>query len=302
MPEDSAFYKGILDNLYEGVYFVDRERIITYWNKGAERITGYASERVIGRSCRDDLLNHVTAEGVQLCHGHCPLAACMEDGKAREADAFVLHADGHREPVLVHATPLRDAHGNIVGAVQTFSSGTGLMAVRQELRDLRRTVQMDKLTGIHNRRYLEGRLRGVIAQLEDQADAKAGLLFVDIDHFKSFNDTHGHDVGDKVLRMVAANLQRNLRKSDTIGRWGGEEFLAILYDVASLDALKSLSEKLRVLVECSRLDSAGTGQAVTISIGATLSLPGDTAESIVRRADELMYKSKQGGRNRVSVG
>jgi len=302
MPEDKDFYKTIIDNLYDGVYFCSRERVITYWNKGAERITGYTSQVVVGRSCRDNVLNHITANGVHLCETLCPLAACMEDGKVREADVFLHHADGHREPVLVRAAPMYDAEGNIIGAVETFSSDMGLRAVRQELHELRHAVQTDTLTSIRNRHYLEGRIQGVIAELKQRPGTLVGLLFMDIDHFKQVNDTYGHDAGDKVLQMVAATLEHNLRDSDVIGRWGGEEFLAILYDVASLEALKFISEKLRMLVEFSRLDLAATSLVVTISVGATLLLPTDNPESFVLRADALMYQSKQAGRNQVSLG
>jgi len=302
MPADQYSYKDIIENLYDGVYFVNRERVITYWNKGAERITGYASQQVVGRPCRDNLLSHVTVDGVQLCQDHCPLVACMEDGNPREAEVFFQHAAGHRVPVLLRAAPLRDAQGNIVGAVETFISDMGLVTVRQELRALRRATQTDKLTGIGNRHYLEGRLRAVLAELKRQTGAAAGLLFLDVDHFKQLNDTYGHDVGDKVLRMVAATLAHNLRKSDIVGRWGGEEFLAILYDVTSLKALKSIAEKLRTLVAHSRLNLDATSLTVTISVGATLLLPSDTPESSFRRADELMYQSKRAGRDQVSVG
>ena len=99
MPENRNFDKDLIDNLYDGVYFVDRERVITYWNKGAERITGYKDRQVIGRCCGDNVLNHVDAAGVELCRSHCPLAACMEDGLPREVEVFLHHADGHRMPV-----------------------------------------------------------------------------------------------------------------------------------------------------------------------------------------------------------
>jgi len=122
---------------------------------------------------------------------------------------------------------------------------------------------------------------------------------MDIDHFKRLNDEFGHDVGDMALRMVAATLESNLRKSDVIGRWGGEEFIVVLYDVSSLKELESISEKARTLVACSRLDLPDMSLTVTISIGATLILPTDTPESVIRRADELMYESKQSGRNQV---
>lgn len=302
MAEGDNFYKDILENLYDGVYFVDRERVITYWNKGAERITGYTAQRVVGSSCRDNLLNHVTAGGIELCKNDCPLVACMADGNVREADVFLHHADGHRVPVLVRAAPLRDAQGNIIGAVETFSNDAGGRTVRNELRQLRRRVQTDALTGIANRQHLDRRLRGVIAELENQTDTGAGLLFVDIDHFKVFNDTYGHEVGDKTLRMVADTLRHSLRETDVIGRWGGEEFLVILYDVGSVEILQSLAEKLRVLVQLSRLDLVTSSLTITISVGATLFLPTDTPDSIVRRADELMYQSKRDGRNRVTAG
>jgi diguanylate cyclase (GGDEF)-like protein/PAS domain S-box-containing protein len=301
MPEDEKFYKELIDHLSDGVYFVDRERVITYWNKGAERITGYKSSQVVGRACHANLLNHVTASGIPLCRNKCPLAACMDDGNAHEAEIFLHHADGHRVPVLVRGSPLHDASGNILGAVETFSAAAEVITLREQLRELRNATRTDMLTGIGNRSFLEGRLRAVIAEFKDQPPA-AGLLFVDVDHFKQFNDCHGHETGDRVLRMVASTLYHSMRKTDVIGRWGGEEFLAILYDVTSAAELQFISDKLRALVEASRLDLAGQSLRVTISSGATLMRPDDTPESLVHRADQLMYQSKQAGHNRVTVG
>jgi len=102
--------------------------------------------------------------------------------------------------------------------------------------------------------------------------------------------------------MVAATLRHSLRDSDVVGRWGGDEFLAILYDVTTLEVLKSVSEKLRMLVEFSRLDFFTNSLSVTISAGATLLLPTDTPESVLCRADDLLYQSKHAGGNQVSVG
>ena len=301
MPDSPEFYKDLIDNLYDGVYFVDRQRVITYWNKGAERITGYKPEQTIGHSCRDNLLNHVTNNGTQLCLDNCPLSACMVDGNVREAEVFLHHADGHRVPVIVRAAPLRDEQGQIIGAVESFSNNDAVITTRRELREMRHRAFTDPLTGIGNRQYLEGRLRAVIAEY-DHRNTGAGLLFIDVDHFKQVNDTHGHDVGDKVLCMVANSLKLNLRDTDTFGRWGGEEFIAILYDVPDTTGLKNVASKLHSLVGCSHLDLDNESLTVTISIGATLLRPDDTPESFVHRADQLMYRSKQAGRNLVTVG
>ena len=301
MAEEKNFYKELVDSLYDGVYILDLDRKITYWNKGAERITGYKSEQVIGLSCRDNILNHVTAEGVQLCNDHCPMAACMQDGVVREADVFLHHADGHRVPILVRAAPMRDVEGNVIGAVEIFSSDAGMRTVRQQIRELRNITNIDPLTKIGNRQFLDGRLRAVLAEYKGQ-DSGAAVLFMDIDKFKRVNDSYGHDIGDKVLCMVAATLKNGLRNTDAVGRWGGEEFLAILGDVNSLESLNFICEKLRKLVSFSSLDHLDEKISVTVSIGATFLKSNDTPESLVSRADALMYQSKQAGRNRFTIG
>jgi diguanylate cyclase (GGDEF)-like protein/PAS domain S-box-containing protein len=302
MTEPESFYKDILDNMADGVYFLDLDRKITYWNKGAEKITGYPAQKVLGISCKDNLLNHVNIKGECLCLNGCPMAACMETGDTISANVYLHHANGHRVPVKVRAAPIRDEAGNIIGAVETFSSETEDLNIRQELAELRQSLQTDELTGIGSRRFIEGKLYGLIAEQDFRKKMNAGVLFFDIDRFKEVNDTYGHKNGDKVLKMVSATIAENLRKSDVVGRWGGEEFLAILYDISSLRALTFVAEKIRILVENSRLDLEDAGIKVTVSIGATLLYPIDTVDSITRRADSLMYDSKRLGRNRVTVG
>jgi len=301
MPEEKDFYKDIIDNLYDGVYFVDRDRVITYWNKGAERITGYSAKETIGRACRENLLNHVTANGVQLCSHNCPLAAVMEDGHEREAEVFLHHADGHRVPIMIRASPIKDDDGNIIGAVETFSNNSSVMNARNKLRELRRVAMTDPVTGVSNRKHLEGRLSAAIAEHE-RNDSAAGLLFMDVDHFKHINDAHGHNTGDDILRMVANTIRYALRGTDVVGRWGGDEFMAVLQDVQDGYALRAAANKVRTLAGSSRLDLNGEGLTVTLSIGGTVLLTGDTPEGLVHRADELMYQSKKAGRNVVTIG
>ncbi|HEX2994200.1 MAG TPA: diguanylate cyclase [Anaerolineales bacterium] len=301
MADEKNFYKDIIDNLYDGVYFVDRDRLITYWNKGAERITGYSSAQTVGRSCYDNLLNHVTASGVQLCMNRCPLAAVMEDGREREVEVFLHHAQGHRLPVVVRATAMRDETGKIIGAIETFSNNANVINTRRELHELHRVAMTDALTGIGNRRFLDGRLRAAIAEFKSNGNC-AGLLSMDVDHFKKFNDTYGHNTGDSILRMIARTMRHALRATDSIGRWGGEEFIAILQDLRDEADLLSAAEKVRTLVEHSRLDLDGQGLTVTVSVGGTMLRAGDTPDSFVSRADQLMYQSKQAGRNRITIG
>jgi diguanylate cyclase (GGDEF)-like protein len=126
-----------------------------------------------------------------------------------------------------------------------------------------------------------------------------GVLFIDIDHFKKVNDTYGHNTGDKVLKMVATTLSCNIRTTDFLGRWGGEEFVAIIPNLKQ-EQLVHLANKLRHLVAGSQLQLERSAVRVTISIGATLAQEEDSVETLVERADQLLYQSKTSGRNCIS--
>jgi len=299
MTISEDIYKTVLDNLYEGIYFVDPERRITYWNRGAERISGYTSEMVIGKSCSENILIHVDDDGHPLCAHDCPLIDAMRDREARSAEIYLHHADGHRIPVFVHVTPLFNEQGKVVGAAEVFSENTPMAAALNKVSDLEKTVALDALTGVGSRRYTETQLRSSLNQLK-RFQLPFGVLFIDIDRFKNINDTHGHHVGDEVLKMVANTLKHNVRSSDYVGRWGGEEFVIILVNIEK-PHLQQIAEKLRMLVETSQFGVDGTIVRVTVSIGGVMAEIGDSLEALLKSADRLLYQSKAAGRNHVTV-
>jgi diguanylate cyclase (GGDEF)-like protein/PAS domain S-box-containing protein len=297
---DDDQFKRILDELHDGVYFLDPDRRITYWNKGAERITGYAADQVVGSRCSDDILAHDDITGRSLCDAGCPAACAMDDGKPHEADIFVHHRDGHRVPVHVRVSPLHSDDGDVIGAVETFSDDSPQVAALERLRELEDLVMVDPLTEVGNRRYAEAAIGSRLEELR-RFGWRFGLLFIDVDRFKDVNDEHGHAIGDRMLRMVAATLAANVRSFDEVARYGGEEFVVVCPNVDAA-LLREIGERLRVLVERSGYPQQARPLQVTISIGGTLASPDDTVESIVERADELLYESKAGGRNAVRLG
>jgi diguanylate cyclase (GGDEF)-like protein len=242
----------------------------------------------------------VDGNGRNLCYGRCPLAATIADGASRDAEVYLHHKDGHRLPVWVRAAPLHDTAGNIIGAAELFTDLSTGNAITTKVHELERLSFLDSLTQLANRRYLEMELESRISE-KRRYGAAFGVLFMDIDFFKEVNDTYGHDVGDRVLKIVARTFQNTARPSDLMGRWGGEEFIGILKRVDD-GGLRSTAERIRSLVEQSPIRENGLTLKVTVSIGATLAEEADTADSIVRRADTLLYRSKQNGRNRCSIG
>lgn len=294
---DTQFYRDLLDQISDGVYFVTRDRHITYWNDGAERITGYAAEEVLGRSCSEGILRHVNDEGRQLCLHGCPLAGVMKDGKPRQSHIFLHHKDGQRVPVTVRGQALRDPDGTMVGAVEVFS--TRVANPYADQRRARQDDSLDPVTGLPPRRLGELHLQTLTRSATEQ-HTTLGVLFIDVDHFKAINDTFGHRTGDAVLRMVAQSLANGLRCGDIPMRWGGEEFLVLLpgTDPAGLHAT---AERVRMLVENSWIQKEDVQARVTVSVGATMAVPAETSENLVDRADRHMYASKNGGRNRVTT-
>ena len=297
--EANEQYKEIFENLNDGVYYVDRERRITFWNKGAERISGFSSDEVINTHCYDNVLMHTNDAGSQLCVSGCPLLSSIQNNRINVASVYLLHKAGYRVPVSVRTVPIVE-NGEIFGAVEIFQVQHERMESLYNMQELRNLALTDQLTALPNRRYTETFLASRISE-NKALGIKFGVLFMDIDHFKLFNDQYGHGVGDDVLRILAKTFTSNLRNSDFIGRWGGEEFIGICV-CPDEDSLRQVAEKIRILAEKTSIPYADQALSVSISIGATLYQTDETAEQVVQRADNLLYMSKTSGRNCVTLG
>lgn len=292
-------FRSIVEEVDDGVYVLDTERRIVFWNKGASRITGFEAGDVVGKLCRDEILVHLADDASPLCLSGCPAQQAMTEGTNCQADLFLRHRQGHRVPVRARVAPLSSAGGEVVGAMQVFTDMSAARVARQRIEDLERQSLLDELTGLGNRRNGEAMLARHLAEFE-RYGWQFGLLYFDVDRFKKVNDEHGHAAGDTVLRMLSRTTQNALRSADTVSRWGGEEFIAVVLNVGPGE-LGRVAEELRALVARSTTVQDGQAITVTVSVGGTVVREGDTADTILERADALMYESKTAGGNSVTV-
>jgi diguanylate cyclase (GGDEF)-like protein/PAS domain S-box-containing protein len=302
-PDDApileGFFKKMLDELYDGVYFVNTERRILYWNAAAERLSGYAASEVVGSLCFDNILDHTDSAGCHLCQEGCPLAATMQLRKQLCKRVYLKHKDGNRIAVEVRVSPVMDERGRTIGAVEIFRDAGSDLALESAYRSARELAQKDPLTGLANRRSLSS---FVSEQLElfRRSGRRFSVFMVDLDHFKAVNDTRGHATGDRVLAEIARVLLESSREMDLVGRYGGEEFVVVLPNT-SLDQAAAIAERVRAELGCRQCGAAPGIPAITASIGVADSCPGDDWESLISRVDAALYEAKQQGRNRVQV-
>jgi len=179
-------------------------------------------------------------------------------------------------------------------------SSTEIARLRNELDDLKREAATDALTQLANRKMFDHALRHAV-EAAGRTGEPLGLLMIDIDHFKQFNDTYGHPLGDQILKLVGRSLTEIVQVKDTAARYGGEEFAVILPRTMLADAL-TVAETIRTQVAARRVTNRRTGQVlgqVTLSVGVAVLAAGEGGEALVQRADEALYLAKRDGRNRV---
>ncbi|MCW8822378.1 MAG: diguanylate cyclase [Sulfurovum sp.] len=190
-------------------------------------------------------------------------------------------------------TPLRDDKDNLIGFVSSGKDVTLETMMHQEIEHIAST---DKLTGLHNRHKFE-ELFILEAERSRRFVLPLSLILIDVDHFKSINDTYGHDIGDNVLKDLANAVQDNIRKLDIFARWGGEEFL-ILTPNTNHDNVQIVAEKLRVFIENHHFPKV---KNLTVSLGISTLKETDTFTELFKRADQGLYYAKENGRNKVGI-
>lgn len=300
MPLFDDLCETVMDNLYEGLFVVDPHGEIVYWNRTAEKITGFTRSEIVGALCEEDLLMRLDESGAAVCSSRtCPMNALQSGGPdVWQGELYIRHKQGHRLPVKTRIVALKNDDGGLVCIAHMFTHNRAAADAVEGMREAQELALHDPLTGLGNRGYAEINLERCLVEME-RYHFPFGVFFMDVDRFKDVNDSYGHEIGDVVLRTVGRTIINSLRASDMVFRWGGEEFLAIALQVHS-QQLDPIGDKIRVLVEQSPILTDAGLCNVTVSIGATLARSDDTCESLVNRADMLMYESKLRGRNQVT--
>ncbi|MFO8155760.1 MAG: sensor domain-containing diguanylate cyclase [Pseudomonadota bacterium] len=274
-----------LEQTADSVLITDPEGIIQYVNNAFEVHTGYSREEALG--ARPNLVR-------SGCHDEAfyrELWATIKEGRAFRATFTNRKKNGELYYEEKSITPVHGDDGAIISFVSTGKDVTERVEMEKQLERLAVT---DSLTGLPNRLRFEQLLESEVERSGRYGHPLA-LIMLDIDHFKSINDIHGHDAGDDILCAFADEVSAHIRQSDTLARWGGEEFMLLAPETDYADAL-ALAEKIRQRLE---EKTFSIDEPVTASFGVAVLHPDEKPKQLVKRADLALYRAKEQGRNRV---
>ena len=291
LQDSEAMFEEIFDNAGTGIMLVgiaQREARLMRVNPAMARITGYSEPQLLQMSVFE--LTHPDS----LAAAKDRMLQYFADGGAEpaEAERRWIHADGREIWVQLNISPTRRDHPETVVAL--VSNITARKSAESRLSHL---ALHDALTGLPNRRLLFDRLQHAL-DASSRSGRPAGVLYVDLDGFKSVNDQAGHLVGDEILKVAAQRLVGNVRPGDTVARMGGDEFVVLCPDLADPDDVHTVARRL--LRQLARpYSSAASTHRLSASIGMASATAGASAQALIREADEAMYRAKQAGRNRI---
>lgn len=297
---DQLFFAELSDRLHDGVAFTDTEGTVSHWNAAMERLTAIKADAIVGQSWGANVVRLTAADdregGESDREDLCPVAECLRHGNVVSRTMRLRRVGADSLPVHVQVSAVSGPVPGLHGAVVVIRDLSDRANLEQRLASLHRRATRDPLTGVANRAEFD---RALVEATEQACSGgqTVSLVICDIDHFKRINDMHGHPAGDAALIQFAGILQRHSREGDVVARYGGEEFVLLAADCDNATATRR-AERIRKTVEQTPLECLG-GQPITASFGVTEYQTGDSAETILARADRALLRAKDNGRNRV---
>ncbi|WP_428303580.1 diguanylate cyclase domain-containing protein [Lacipirellula sp.] len=292
----SLFEQQLIDSMHDGVIFVDEQRNIFLWSKGAERLTGVSSAAAQGRQFTPSLLDMCNTAGRRVRDDACPVARAIATHAQLRQRLEILGRQGEHVAIDLHAIPVVCRDGHLRGATVLLQDAQPEVSLEERCEALHAEVTKDPMTKVANRAEFD-RMLALFIEAHEQAGLPCSLIMADIDHFKSINDTFGHQAGDEAIITVANVLTQACRSGDLVARYGGEEFAVLCADCTMADAA-GRAENIRKRVAEASFTSLGT-RKITSSFGVAQLQSGDTPETLLRRSDSALLMAKEQGRNQV---
>jgi len=286
----------LLENMYDGVIFLDANLQVVLWNRGAERLTGVGGTSIAQRPFGPGVVKMRDERGHIIPDQKCPVAHAVRTGVQSLRRIVISSRNGKDLAVDAHMIPVVGPDGVAQGVTVLLHDASGEASLEERCHHLYEQAIRDPLTQLANRAEFD-RVHSLFVEAHLERHLPCSLVMCDIDHFKVVNDTFGHPAGDQAIRSLAQLLKNMCRPGDLVARYGGEEFVILCADCNN-ETASARAEQLRRAFSDLPQPTMG-GKRCTASFGVTEIQPGDNALTMLNRADRALLTAKQGGRNRV---
>ncbi len=293
---ESLFQSKLLENMHDAVVFIDTAGRVTLWNRGTERLTGIAGGSVRQRHWHPGLLKMADEKGQPVSQADCPVRTAIRSGAQSLRRLTISGRTGRSVTVDTHAIPVVGEDAVTLGAILLFHDASSETSLEQRCQNLHEKATKDPLTQVANRAEFD-RVHELFVAAHQKQQVPCSLIIGDLDRFKKVNDTYGHQAGDEVIKSLATLLKRSCGAGDLVARYGGEEFVVLCADCDNATATRRAEDIRKALAQVSQ--PTMKGRKVTVSFGVTEIQPGDTPETMLRRADRGLLMAKAQGRNTV---
>jgi len=294
-------YAQVLDSINIGIVMLDRNLNITDWNNWMSLNSGLPSEEVLGKNIYDVCPEIKRNAFVRGCKSVLSFGNLVFLSSKLHKYLFPFKLAGTYSTLFEHMQqscyliPIKNENGDIEGLMINIHDVTENAVLEKHLKEL---SYVDGLTGVYNRRTFEHRLTEEFTR-HKRDDSALGIIMFDIDYFKNINDEYGHQFGDVVLQKVAKLCKEKLRTEDFLARYGGEEFVCLLIN-QNIEQAHLVAERLREAIAEHPISDGDTSAKITISLGIADSKFYDTADELLKSADDALYKAKNNGRNQTA--
>ncbi len=302
MPEldDPEIYLSVLESLDTGVYIVDRSRRIRFWNEGAEQTTGYLRQDVVGRFLRDHFLTTGNdAKDLDIGYPDDPVNLAFRDGKTSVMNVSILHKDGYRVPIVLRTNPIRNDHGAIIGAAESFEKNRSASDWTRRQTAFAEFGCLDATTGVAAKSFVETQLREQLITFSEH-HIPFGILLIEIDGLDKYRASRGPGVVAAILRIIAQSVENCVRPTDLVGCWHEHQFIALLLECREPE-VALVGERVRRMIGRSEIEWWGDKFSVTSPVGGAGCRMGDEVETLMARAEASLKESVVRGGNCVTV-
>lgn len=293
---NDTFYRHMLNNVQQGLIFVDSEFRILQWNKATVQLTGQLCDSVLHQYWKPSLVGFCDRDGQPLPDHACPFLAMLGSGERSLQKMKIRRGDGTFIDVKVEVVPFTNDRGKLTGGAIILNDISEQRVLEQTIIHLNERASLDELTKVANRGELNRQLTGFIRN-HSEGNPPGAIIICDIDYFKRINDHFSHQAGDEALKSFAALLRDSCRSTDLVARYGGEEFV-MLCPQCDLAEAEDLAESLRRKLQRTPIPAL-RGACITASFGLTVVHRSDNEETAIARADRGLLMAKDGGRDRV---